>query len=130
MNEMELSIVVPAYEEAESLKQILPTLQDVANGLTRSFEILVVDTMKPHDDTPVVCERLGVTYLPRRGGDLYGDAVRTGFTAARGHWVAMMDGDGSTIPWRCHTCGNVDTITTSLSRHVTCAAVRRKIRPC
>ena len=98
MNELELSIVVPAYEEAESLKQILPTLQNVANGLTPSFEILVVDTMKPHDDTPVVCEKLGVTYLPRRGGDLYGDAVRTGVTVAGGHWVAMMDGDGSHNP--------------------------------
>ena len=51
-------------------------LKEVAGGLTPNFEILVVDTMQPRDQTPSVCQRLGVTYLPRRGGDLYGDAVR------------------------------------------------------
>ena len=98
MNDIELSIVLPAYEEAESLQQILPVLQEVAASLTPRFEILIVDTMQPRDETPALCQRLGVTYVPRRGGDLYGDAVRTGFTAARGQWVVMMDGDGSHNP--------------------------------
>ncbi len=98
MSDIELSIVLPAYEEGESLEQILPVLQEVAGGLTSRFEILIVDTMQPRDRTPSVCQRFGVTYLPRRGGDLYGDAVRTGLTAARGRWVAMMDGDGSHNP--------------------------------
>jgi dolichol-phosphate mannosyltransferase len=98
MSEIELSIVLPAYEEAESLNQVLPVLQLVAAGLTPSFEIMVVDTIQPRDDTPNVCRRLGVTYLPRQGGDLYGDAVRTGFQMARGRFLAMMDGDGSHNP--------------------------------
>ena len=98
MNEVELSIVLPAYEEAGSLTQILPALQQVAAGLTPRFEIVVVDTMEPRDRTPDLCRQLGVTYLPRRGGDLYGDAVRTGFEAARGRSVIMMDGDGSHNP--------------------------------
>jgi dolichol-phosphate mannosyltransferase len=98
MSEVDLSIVLPAYEEAESLAQVLPVLQQVAAELTSSFEVLVVDTMQPRDDTPNVCSRFGVTYLPRRGGDLYGDAVRTGFQTARGQFVVMMDGDGSHNP--------------------------------
>ena len=98
MNEIELSIVLPAYEEADSLGQVLPLLQRVAADLTPSFEILVVDTMQPRDDTPNVCARLGVIYSPRRGGDLYGDAVRTGFQVARGRFVVVMDGDGSHNP--------------------------------
>lgn len=98
MKDVELSIVLPAYEETDSLKQVLPVLQEVVAGLTSSFEIVVVDTMQPRDDTPAVCQRLGVTYLPRQGGDLYGDAVRTGFQAARGRFVVMMDGDGSHNP--------------------------------
>lgn len=98
MSELELSIVLPAYEEAESLSQVLPVLQQVAGGLTSSYEILVVDTMQPRDDTPNVCQRLGVNYRPRLGGDLYGDAVRTGFQSARGRFVVVMDGDGSHNP--------------------------------
>jgi dolichol-phosphate mannosyltransferase len=98
MNDIELSIVLPAYEEAESLQQVLPVLQKTVASLTPRFEILIVDTMQPRDDTPALCQRLGVTYVPRHGGDLYGDAVRTGFAAARGQWVVMMDGDGSHNP--------------------------------
>ena len=98
MNEVELSIVLPAYEEADSLNQVLPVLQQVAASMASNFEIIVVDTMEPRDDTPHVCQRLGVTYLPRRGGNLYGDAVRTGFETARGRIVIMMDGDGSHNP--------------------------------
>ncbi len=95
MNEIELSVVLPAYEEAGSLKQLLPILKESAQSLTSSYEILVVDAQQPRDDTPALCAALGVTYLPRRGGDLYGDAVRTGIADARGRWIMMMDADGS-----------------------------------
>ena len=98
MKEVELSIVIPAYEEADSLKQILPALREVAGQLSPKVEILVVDTMQPRDDTPAVCQGLGVTYVTRRGGDLYGDAIRTGIATARGEWIAIMDGDGSHNP--------------------------------
>lgn len=98
MNEIELSVVLPAYEEAGSLKQLLPILKESAQSLTSSYEILVVDTQQPRDDTPALCAALGVTYLPRRGGDLYGDAVRTGIANARGRWILMMDADGSHNP--------------------------------
>ena len=98
MNEIELSIVLPAYEEAGSLRQLLPILKESAQSLTSSYEILVVDTQEPRDDTPALCATLGVTYLPRHGGDLYGDAVRTGMASARGRWIMMMDADGSHNP--------------------------------
>ena len=98
MNEIELSVVLPAYEEAGSLKQLLPILKENAQSLTSSYEILVVDTQEPRDNTPALCAALGVTYLPRRGGDLYGDAVRTGMANARGRWILMMDADGSHNP--------------------------------
>lgn len=97
-NEIELSVVIPAYEEAESLKQILPVLKESVAALTARHEILIVDTRAPKDDTPEICRQLGVTYVSRQGGDLYGDAVRTGFATARGEFVGMMDGDGSHNP--------------------------------
>ena len=98
MNEIELSVVLPAYEEAGSLKQLLPILKESVQSLTSSYEILVVGTQQPRDDTLALCAALGVTYLPRRGGDLYGDAVRTGIADARGRWIMMMDADGSHNP--------------------------------
>jgi dolichol-phosphate mannosyltransferase len=98
MSAAELSIVIPAYEEGASLGQVLPVLQSVAAQLTLNHEILVVDTMQPRDETPAVCQKAGVRYVPRQGGDMYGDAVRTGFREASGKFVIMMDGDGSHNP--------------------------------
>ncbi len=94
----DLTIVVPAYEEGPNLAGLLPRIQQVLEPLGITAEILVVDTEVPHDDTPAVCERLGVTYLPRRGGSLYSHAVRTGLAASRGRYVVMMDADGSHGP--------------------------------
>lgn len=95
---IDLSIVMPAYEEAENLKALLPKLKAAACALTPHYEILVVDTREPRDETPAVCEQAGVRYIPREGGDYYGHAVRTGIAQANGPHVVLMDADGSHDP--------------------------------
>lgn len=94
----ELSIVLPAYREADSLRQLLPKLTQAAAALTPDFEIVVVDSLTPLDDTQAVCEAAGVHHLFRRGGNKYGDAVRTGIAESRGRFVLLMDADGSHNP--------------------------------
>ncbi len=95
---VELSVVVPSYLEEENLRVILPRLLEVLRGSGRTFEVLVVDTSQPLDNTRAVCEANGVEYLPRAGGDRYADAVRTGIARATGRWILFMDGDGSHAP--------------------------------
>lgn len=97
-NEIELSIVMPAYREARALETFLPRLIGEAGKLTPSFEVLVVDTMEPVDDTQAVVEAAGARHIFRTGGNFYGDAVRTGIANARGQYVLFMDGDGSHNP--------------------------------
>ena len=94
----ELSVVLPAYQEADSLRQVLPVLREVARSLTRSCEIIVIDTEQPLDDTASICRELGVTCVPRRGGTLYGHAIRTALQVAHGNYVIFMDADGSHNP--------------------------------
>jgi dolichol-phosphate mannosyltransferase len=94
----ELSIVLPAYEEAENLRILLPALKESAQMLAPRCEILVVDATHPRDATPQVCADHGVNYVPRRGGDCYGHAVRTGIADSRGSRVCFMDADGSHNP--------------------------------
>lgn len=95
---VDLSVVIPSYLEEENLRIILPRLVEVLRGWGRPFEILVVDTPQPLDDTRKVCEASGVSYVPREGGDRYADAVRTGIARARGAWILFMDADGSHAP--------------------------------
>lgn len=97
-DERDVSIVMPAYQEARNLEAILPRLREVLRPLNLRYEILVIDTMTPMDDTARVCNSLGACCIPRRGGNNYGDAVRTGIESSRGKWVVFMDSDGSHTP--------------------------------
>ncbi len=97
-----LSIVLPAYRESGSLEQLLPVLKVCAAALTPSHEILVLDSSEPLDDTAAVCRANGVRHVRRRGGNRYGDAVRTGIAEARGRWILFMDADGSHNPAQLH----------------------------
>lgn len=94
----ELSIVLPAYEEAANLAVLLPKLHTVAQTLASSHEIVVVDTESPRDATPQICQQHNARYVARRGGNLYGHAIRTALMEAQGKYVVFMDADGSHNP--------------------------------
>lgn len=93
-----LTVVLPAYREAEALRQLLPRLKSVADTLAPSNEILVVDAQSAIDDCQAVCTTTGVRHVFRRGGNRYGDAVRTGIAESAGEFVLIMDADGSHNP--------------------------------
>lgn len=96
--ELELSVVLPSYLEEENLRLLLPRLHHVLRRGGEPFEIVVVDTPTPLDQTREACEEHGARYLPRVGGETYGDAIRTGIAAAKGRRVLLMDADGSHAP--------------------------------
>jgi dolichol-phosphate mannosyltransferase len=95
---VELSITIAAYLEAENLTALLPAIKAAAAALTPDFEVLVIDTEQTMDDTPAICAANGVRHVPRRGGNSYGDAVRTLIAEARGTYILNMDADGSHSP--------------------------------
>ena len=94
----DLTVVLPSYLEEENLRLLLPRIKEHCQHLTSNFEILIIDTMTPMDGTAEVCKEVGVTYLNRRGGNTYGDAVRTGISNSKGSKVIFMDADGSHPP--------------------------------
>jgi dolichol-phosphate mannosyltransferase len=94
----ELTITLPAFREAESLRQLLPRIRAAAGRLTGDHEIVVVDALRPLDDTREVCADCGVRHVFRTGGDSFGDAIRTATRESRGRFVLFMDADGSHNP--------------------------------
>lgn len=91
-----LSIVLPAYLEAENLGKILPEIHEALFGI--EYEILVIDAVVPIDDTPEICKNNSAICIQRTGGTAYGDAIRTGIQKARGQYIVIMDADGSHSP--------------------------------
>lgn len=96
--DVQLTVALPAYEEAENLRMLLPLLHETLTGLGVAYEIIVADTETPHDETPEICAANGVIWLARAGGPLYSHAVRTALAMSRGQWVIFMDADGSHSP--------------------------------
>lgn len=98
----ELTVMLPAYGEADNLRILLPAIKKVIEELGVTAEIIVLDANVPVDGTQLVCLENKVTWLPRQGGNHYGDAVRTGIRASRGEFVIAMDSDGSHNPQFIH----------------------------
>jgi glycosyltransferase involved in cell wall biosynthesis len=88
---MQVSLVIPALNEAECLG---PLLAELPAGMVR--ELIVVDNGST-DGTAEVARRSGarVVVEPRRG---YGRACAAGVTVAGGDVISFMDGDGSFVP--------------------------------
>ncbi len=62
-----LTVLLPAYREADNLRELLPRLQDALGALAAiPFEVLVVDARESTDDTAAVCAQFGARRQPRR----------------------------------------------------------------
>jgi len=92
-NHQKVSIVIPAYNEATGLSDLLPKLRKQFPD----YELLVVNDGSD-DSTLEVCEKNGVRVVthPYRMGN--GAAVKTGARSANGAILVFMDGDGQHSP--------------------------------
>ncbi len=96
--EKDLSVILPAYHEEENLRVLLPRLNTVLKQTGLTYEILVIDTEFPLDNTQTVCKEQETAYWNRSGGNQFGNAIRTGIEKAQGRFSLFMDADGSHTP--------------------------------
>jgi dolichol-phosphate mannosyltransferase len=98
---VDLSIVVPTYNERERLEEMVVTLARVFEQHGISGEVVIVDDNSP-DGTGEIADRLAVdgrVQVVHRSGKLgLGSAVIAGFGAARGRTLGVMDADLSHPP--------------------------------
>lgn len=106
----ELSIIIPAYNEAATIARTLTLVRDYLDGQGRSFEVIVAadgndGTREKARQLVEEDERFSVIGSAERGGK--GRGVRSGFEIARGQIVGFVDADYKTpieeiekiLPW-------------------------------
>ena len=90
----ELSLIVPTYNEAENLPELVNRVRSAMEGY--SFELIVVDDDSP-DRTAEVAERLKsecpIMLVVRNRERGLASAVLTGFRQARGSVLGVLDAD-------------------------------------
>jgi len=98
-----LSLVIPAHNESANMESVLTRCLATLPAMSSDYEIVLVDDGST-DDTVAVAKRtmgagasrLTVVRHERKSG--YGLTVADGLRAARGRYVAFMDGDGQFDP--------------------------------
>jgi glycosyltransferase involved in cell wall biosynthesis len=97
-----LSIVIPAYNEEDGIKEIMDRTLAVAPALAEvgidQMELLVVDDGSSDATAAIVSATPGATLIQHARNGGYGAALKTGFAAAKGEWIGFLDADGTYPP--------------------------------
>jgi glycosyltransferase involved in cell wall biosynthesis len=101
-----LSIVIPAYNEESGIQDIIERVLSTSNDLAavdvRLLELIVVDdcsrdlTAQITSGLAEKCEQLRLVRHTKNKG--YGGALKTGFSQARGDLIGFLDADGTYPP--------------------------------
>lgn len=92
-----ISVVLLAYKEAESLTLLFPRLIERMDSLGEEYELIVVDTATPLDNTQEVCSKFGARYVNQEDPG-FGGAYRKGISVIKGDKMLVLDSDGSHDP--------------------------------
>jgi glycosyltransferase involved in cell wall biosynthesis len=102
MAQPDLSILLPAYNEAPNLPEVLEELVGTLEPTGMTFEIVVVDDGSTDGSVDVLRKcgerfsQLRWIHVRRNAGK--SDALQSGFEIVRGHNVILMDADGQDAP--------------------------------
>jgi dolichol-phosphate mannosyltransferase len=102
MTRLDLSVVLPAYNESPNLEVVLEEISQVLDASELSYELLVVDDGSSDDSVAVLqkCSRrfprLRWAHFRRNAGK--SEALQAGFELIQGRVVVLMDADGQDDP--------------------------------
>jgi dolichol-phosphate mannosyltransferase len=97
INNPYLSLVIPAYNEEESIPTLLTRVRTALDRIGKPYEVIIIDDGST-DSTPTLLAEaqkqypfLRVLRMAKNGGQ--SAAFEAGFSAARGNFIATIDAD-------------------------------------
>jgi len=97
-----LSVIIPAYNEEDGIREICERVLGIKDGLTavgvEQLELIVVDDGSQDRTREIVAQIPGATLVPHSVNQGYGAALKTGFSRAEGDLIGFLDADGTYPP--------------------------------
>ena len=97
-----LSVVIPAYNEEQGIKEISERVLKIVDGLKKvgvdALELIVVDDGSKDQTVEIADSIPGVKVISHDRNKGYGAALKTGFSAAQGELIGFLDADGTYPP--------------------------------
>lgn len=98
MKKLQISIIIPTYNEKDNIRILIPALREVLRSLPQyHYELIIVDDDSPDGTGPEAKEifknDLRVKIFVRKNESGLGTAIRYGIEKASGDIIIGMDGD-------------------------------------
>jgi len=94
---MDVSIVIPAYNEEKSVKPVIAEIKKVLSGFEMTYEIILVDDGST-DKTAEAAAGSGVKIVRHERNRGYGRSLKDGIHEAAGDVIVITDADGTYPP--------------------------------
>lgn len=96
-NPLRISLFFPIYRDEATVERVARKAVAVMNELATEYEVIIVDDGSP-DHAGEVADELarttpGIRVIHHKRNLGYGEALRSGFKAARYEWICFTDGD-------------------------------------
>jgi dolichol-phosphate mannosyltransferase len=95
---IDLTIVIPAIDEAQNIGSLISDLDYSAKNLGIQYEILVMDGGSRDGTQKIAAEASGAVKVVRQNNKGYGGALAEGFALAKGEYILTIDADLSHDP--------------------------------
>jgi len=97
-----LSVVIPAYNEEQGIKEISERVLKIIDGLKQvgvdALELIVVDDGSSDKTAQIAAGIKGVCLIEHEQNRGYGAALKTGFKHSKGELISFLDADGTYPP--------------------------------
>lgn len=94
---MDLSVVIPTFNEAKNLQVLLPKVQSVLNKLGCEYEIIIADAGSRDNTYDIVKKNKASIFIQEKKG--FGAAPKEAFVKCQGDFIITMDADLSHDPY-------------------------------
>ena len=92
MNDMSVSVIIPAYNEAKGIGGVLDKLVPLA--IQNHWEVIVVDDGSLDETAKIVSAYDAIKLISHDANSGYGASLRTGILASDSEFVVFIDSDG------------------------------------